>query len=138
MARKTVKRNRREDKDERFEDLRRRRQESRKGSRRSKDSSEYVEHVVDEEFKVGDVIFEKGDTLRIYPKVQETKKKFKEINSRDAREIDTNAQGQVEVYVDYDDDAGAEGVFGINSGFMYASPSNPERWIMNHPNFIEV
>lgn len=40
----------------------------RRRKRENKRQDNSFEHTVEEEFKVGDVIFEKGDKIRIYPK----------------------------------------------------------------------
>lgn len=51
-----------------------------------------------------------------------------------AIKIDKNKKGEIEVYIDYEQDEGGE-IVGINSGFVYATPNNPEKWIKNERNY---
>ena len=56
------------------------------------------------------------------------------INSRDAAYLDRNEEGKIEVYFEKED--GINYIFGVNSGFTYASPIDPEEWMKNHKEFI--
>ena len=95
------------------------------------------------------IILEKGETIRVYPKQKRVlpklnsknrKKRVKEqeLTRLEATRMDKNGQGQIEVYVDTDEYTGERCVFGINSGFSYASPPNPEAWIENQGNFVRI
>jgi hypothetical protein len=64
------------------------------------------------------------------------KKFFKEENKNDAIKMDKNKLGKIEVYIDKEDNT--DYIFGINSGFAYASPMNPKQWIKENPNFMLV
>lgn len=58
------------------------------------------------------------------------------MNATEAMEIDKNKDGKIEVYLNTEDDV--EYLFGLNSGFAYASPINIDRWLNQHDNFILV
>jgi len=56
------------------------------------------------------------------------------MNRAKAIKMDKNKDGKIEVYSDEDDDE-IPTMFGINSGFAYAQPSNEKRWIKDNPEF---
>lgn len=55
----------------------------------------------------------------------------------EAMKKDKNKNGKIEVYIE-EDDYGTPTIFGINSGFAYASPSNPKKWIKNNSEFVLI
>ena len=58
------------------------------------------------------------------------------MNRAKAIKMDKNKNGKIEVYSDEDDDEILT-IFGINSGFAYASPSNEKSWYKDNPDFKE-
>ncbi len=63
-------------------------------------------------------------------------KEGKEMNKWEAEKLDLNRRGKIEVYIEEED--GTEYVFGLNSGFAYASPSFPEDWIEEQHNMVLI
>jgi hypothetical protein len=63
-------------------------------------------------------LIEKGDIL-----IEQDKKS--------AVKEDKNSKGQIEVYYDEEDSC----VYGVNSGFCYASPSSYKKWLKDNPSF---
>lgn len=57
------------------------------------------------------------------------------MNVDKAMEMDKNKDGKIQVYIDTEVIDGIDYIFGLNSGFAYASSSRPYEYIKLHSCF---
>ena len=72
--------------------------------------------------------------MNLQEKIEKYLNEGKKLTATEARKKDKNKKGEIEVYIDYEQEEGGE-IVGINSGFVYATPMNPKKWIKNQKNF---